>query len=39
VGGASSQSLMKLHKDADGQITQEVLAPVVFVPLLSGMID
>ena len=39
VGGAGSQSLMKLHKDADGQITQEVLAPVVFVPLLSGMID
>jgi protein-L-isoaspartate(D-aspartate) O-methyltransferase len=39
VGGAGSQSLMKLHKDADGQITQEVMAPVVFVPLLSGMID
>jgi len=39
VGGAGSQSLMKLHKDAEGQITQEVLAPVVFVPLLSGMID
>ena len=35
VGGATSQSLMKLHKDADGQITQEVMAPVVFVPLLS----
>ena len=39
VGGASSQSLLKLSKDADGQVTQQVLAPVVFVPLLSGMID
>ncbi|QNP40048.1 protein-L-isoaspartate(D-aspartate) O-methyltransferase [Lysobacter solisilvae (ex Woo and Kim 2020)] len=39
VGGAASQSLLKLHKDADGQVTQETLAPVVFVPLLSGMID
>ena len=26
-------------KDADGNLTQEVMAPVVFVPLLSGMID
>ena len=39
VGGASSQSLLKLHKDADGVVTQHTLAPVVFVPLLSGMID
>ncbi len=39
VGAASSQSLLRLHKDADGRITQETLAPVVFVPLLSGMID
>ena len=35
----SSQSLLKLRKDADGVITQQSLAPVVFVPLLSGMID
>lgn len=39
VGAASSQSLLKLCKDADGQVSQQVLAPVVFVPLLSGMID
>jgi len=39
VGGASSQSLLKLRKDAEGNVTQESLAPVVFVPLLSGMID
>ncbi|ALN86943.1 protein-L-isoaspartate O-methyltransferase [Lysobacter capsici] len=39
VGAASSQSLLKLRKDADGTISQHTLAPVVFVPLLSGMID
>jgi protein-L-isoaspartate(D-aspartate) O-methyltransferase len=36
VGGAASQSLLKLHKDAEGQITQEVMAPVVFVPCFPG---
>jgi len=39
VGGAGSQSLLKLKKDADGNVTQQTLAPVVFVPLLSGMVD
>ena len=39
VGPSSSQSLLKLSKDADGVVTQQTLAPVVFVPLLSGMID
>ena len=39
VGGASSQSLLRLRKDADGFIEETNLAPVVFVPLLSGMID
>ena len=39
VGGAGSQSLLKLRKDADGNVTQQTLAPVVFVPLLSGMVD
>ena len=39
VGGASSQSLVKLTKRADGGIDEVVLAPVVFVPLLSGMVD
>ncbi|MGV8940829.1 MAG: protein-L-isoaspartate(D-aspartate) O-methyltransferase [Lysobacter sp.] len=39
VGPASSQSLLRLHKDDDGRITQQTLGPVVFVPLLSGLID
>lgn len=39
VGGSASQSLLRLRKDADGVIGETVLAPVVFVPLLSGMID
>ncbi|MCF8826829.1 protein-L-isoaspartate(D-aspartate) O-methyltransferase [Xanthomonas campestris] len=39
VGGASSQSLVQLTRSADGEIAQEVLAPVTFVPLLSGMLD
>lgn len=39
VGGSSSQSLLQLRKDADGNVSQTALAPVVFVPLLSGMID
>ena len=39
VGGGSSQSLLKLRKLADGAIEESNLAPVVFVPLLSGMVD
>ncbi|MEO6137224.1 MAG: protein-L-isoaspartate(D-aspartate) O-methyltransferase [Luteimonas sp.] len=39
VGGSTGQSLLRLRKDADGVIEQSDLAPVVFVPLLSGMID
>jgi protein-L-isoaspartate(D-aspartate) O-methyltransferase len=39
VGGSTSQSLLRLYKDADGLVTESNLAPVVFVPLLSGMID
>lgn len=39
VGGASGQSLLRLRKQADGSIEQTHLAPVVFVPLLSGMVD
>ncbi len=39
VGGSTGQSLLRLRKDADGVIEQSSLAPVVFVPLLSGMID
>ncbi len=39
VGGATLQSLLRLRKDVDGVIEETNLAPVVFVPLLSGMID
>ena len=39
VGGAASQSLLRLRKDVDGAIEETNLAPVVFVPLLSGMVD
>ena len=39
VGGASSQSLVKLTKREDGGVDEKVLAPVVFVPLLSGTLD
>ncbi len=39
VGGASSQSLVLLHKQADGTLRRQDLGAVVFVPLLSGMID
>jgi protein-L-isoaspartate(D-aspartate) O-methyltransferase len=39
VGSATSQALLRLRKDADGQITQDTLAPVVFVPLLPGTVD
>ena len=39
VGGSSAQSLLRLRKDADGTIEQSHLAQVVFVPLLSGMVD
>ena len=39
VGGASDQALLQLRKDADGNISETQLAQVVFVPLLSGMVD
>lgn len=39
VGGASTQSLIQLTRRADGGVDEEVLAPVVFVPLLSGTLD
>lgn len=39
VGGAGSQSLVQLTRREDGAIEQQVLAPVTFVPLLSGMLD
>ncbi len=39
VGGSASQSLVRLRKDPDGTLVENSLAPVVFVPLLSGMVD
>jgi protein-L-isoaspartate(D-aspartate) O-methyltransferase len=39
VGPASAQSLLRLRKDAAGNITRDDLGPVVFVPLLSGLVD
>ena len=39
VGGSSAQSLLCLRKNADGDIEQDDLGPVVFVPLLSGVAD
>ena len=39
IGASGSQALLQLRKDADGAIEERNLAPVVFVPLLSGMID
>ena len=39
VGGSSAQSLLRLRKTVDGDIEQDDLGPVVFVPLLSGMTD
>ena len=39
VGGPGAQSLIQLDRAGDGSISQSVLAPVTFVPLLSGMLD
>lgn len=39
VGGASTQQLVQITRLEDGSVDQQVLAPVTFVPLLSGMLD
>lgn len=39
VGASSGQSLLRLTKDADGRISQQNIGTVVFVPLLSGLVD
>jgi len=39
VGSPGEQSLLCLHKEAQGQWRQDDLGPVTFVPLLAGMID
>ncbi|MCW5580470.1 MAG: protein-L-isoaspartate(D-aspartate) O-methyltransferase [Luteimonas sp.] len=38
VGAASAQQLVLLRKDAAGVVSRRELGPVVFVPLLSGMV-
>ncbi len=38
VGASSAQQLVMLRKDAAGTIGRRELGPVVFVPLLSGMV-
>ena len=39
VGGSQQQSLVRLVRREDGGVDETHLAPVTFVPLLSGMID
>jgi protein-L-isoaspartate(D-aspartate) O-methyltransferase len=39
VGASASQSLVQVTRDLDGQLQQATLAPVTFVPLLSGTLD
>ncbi|MDO5506533.1 MAG: protein-L-isoaspartate(D-aspartate) O-methyltransferase [Pseudoxanthomonas suwonensis] len=39
VGGPSQQALMCVHRQEDGSFTSEELGAVVFVPLLSGVMD
>ncbi|GAB2512768.1 protein-L-isoaspartate(D-aspartate) O-methyltransferase [Lysobacter humi (ex Lee et al. 2017)] len=39
VGPSSQQSLLQLTHRPDGGFDEDVLAPVVFVPLLSGTVD
>ncbi|WP_222563969.1 protein-L-isoaspartate(D-aspartate) O-methyltransferase [Novilysobacter antarcticus] len=39
VGASDGQLLLRLSKDGDGRITQETIGSVVFVPLLSGLVD
>ena len=39
VGAAGGQSLLRLRKDAAGNVSRDDLGPVIFVPLLSGMVD
>lgn len=39
VGSSGAQSLVQVRALADGRFDEQVLAPVVFVPLLSGTVD
>lgn len=39
VGPANAQSLLQVRRLPEGGYEEQVLAPVVFVPLLSGVVD
>lgn len=39
VGAAGGQSLLRLRRDADGGLSETSLGQVIFVPLLSGLVD
>ena len=39
VGPANAQSLLEVRRAPGGGFEEQVLAPVVFVPLLSGVVD
>lgn len=39
VGGGGGQVLVRLDKRADGSIERSEIAPVMFVPLLAGVVD
>lgn len=39
VGSAAAQELVQVTRDAQGQLQQVTLAPVMFVPLLPGTLD
>jgi protein-L-isoaspartate(D-aspartate) O-methyltransferase len=39
VGPSGGQSLLQLRRRPDGGFDEQVLAPVVFVPLLPGVVD
>lgn len=39
AGAGNAQSLLQITRLADGQLEQQVLAPVTFVPLLAGLLD
>ena len=36
VGDDSGQKMYRIRKDADGNVSEEILGDFVFVPMLSG---
>ena len=39
VGASNAQSLIVLERDSSGRLSRRELGPVVFVPLLAGLVD